>query len=149
MVHTLLKGAKLQYTWEQNLPNPLDITGDYAVGNPMLSTLKNSVKGLHYCGARFYSRLFGWTNDDQAAVDPDSVGTSNRYNTLCFQGHQAAFNPVSQRYDLTTENTGHKGNRIYAGCGAVWKGLQKLLEPVNYSSEHGGAPVRTITTLGV
>ena len=101
--------------WERELPNPLDITGEYATGNPMLSSLKNSVTHKHYPCAKHYRALYEWNNDDQGTLDPESMGTANRYNTLCFQGHQAQYNPVSQRYDLVIENTGHRGNRIYAG----------------------------------
>jgi hypothetical protein len=135
--------------WEQELPNPLDITGNYSSGNPALETLKNSVQRRHYASSPFYTSLFGWDNSDQATLDPDSMGTNNRYNTLCFAGHQAMFNPASQRFDLVQENTGHRGNRIYAGAGKVWRGLAKLLEPQNFNTTHGGNPVRTMTTLAV
>ena len=136
-----------------------------------METLKNSVQRRHYASSPFYTALFGWDNSDQATLDPDSLGTNNRYNTLCFSGHQAMFNPVSQRFDLVQENTGHRGafeaptrglrtsrpepaprpagNRIYAGAGKVWRGLAKLLEPQNFNTTHGGNPVRTMTTLAV
>ena len=134
--------------WESELPNPLDITGHYSDGNPALAALKNSVKRAHYACSQFYCRAFGWTNQDQNMSD-DSLGTSNRYNTLVFAGHYAMYNPQTQRYDLVHENTGHRGNRIYAGCGRVWKGLAKLLEPVNHTSAFGGAPVRSMVTNAV
>ena len=134
--------------WESEIPNPLDITGDYASGNPALSALRTSVRKLHYASALFYRHKFGWDNGDQNMSD-DSLGTSNRYNTLTFAGHYAMYNPQSQRYDLVHENTGHRGNRIYQGCGRVWRGLAKLLEPVNYTSQHGGAPVRSLVTNAV
>ena len=137
-----------QNQWEHELPNPLDITGSYASGNPALSSLKNSVKRMHYASANFYKRLHAWDNGDQNMSD-DSLGTSNRYNTLTFAGHFAMYNPQTQRYDLVHENTGHRGNRIYAGCGRVWKGLAKLLEPVNHTSAFGGAPVRSMVTNAV
>ena len=134
--------------WEQELPNPLDITGHYSDGNPALAALKNSVKKAHYASSLFYRNAFGWNNQDQNMSD-DSMGTSNRYNTLVFAGHYAMYNPQTQRYDLVHENTGHRGNRIYAGCGRVWKGLAKLLEPVNHISAFGGAPVRSMVTNAV
>ena len=138
----------VQEEWEQELPNPLDITGNYASGNPALTGLRNSVKRQHYASSRFYANQFGWDNNDQNMSD-DSLGTANRYNTLVFAGHYAMYNPGSQRYDLVHENTGHRGNRIYAGCGRVWKGLAKLLEPVNHLSAFGGAPVRSMVTNAV
>lgn len=80
--------GSMRFFWEQELPNPLDITGDYAQGNPMLSTLRNSVRQLHYASAFFYRQFWNWSNDDTNAADVDSIGTNNQYNTLCFQGHQ-------------------------------------------------------------
>ena len=131
--------------WESELPNPLDITGDYSMGNPALASLRTAVKDTHYATARFYSQTFGWDNSDQNMGD-DSTGTNNRYNTLCFSGHYMMYNMQTQRYDLVSMGTGHRGERVYPGCGRVWRGLAKLLEPVNYISSHGGAPLRTMVT---
>ena len=142
------QSSQVEQVWESEIPNPLDITGDYAAGNPALAALRNTVKKLHYASALFYRSRFGWDNADQNMSD-DSIGTSNRYNTLTFAGHYAMYNPVTQRYDLVHENTGHRGNRIYQGCGRVWRGLAKLLEPVNYVSQHGGAPIRSLVTNAV
>lgn len=134
-------------TWENELPNPLDITGRYS-SNPALTMLNNTVRNNHYATAPFYSSRYNWDNSDQNMND-DSYGTSNRYNTLCFAGHYMMYNIQTQRYDLVHTNTGHRGDRIYAGCGRVWKGLAKLLEPVNYNTAHGGAPVRSLVTNSV
>jgi hypothetical protein len=43
-------------------------------------------------------------------------------------------------------NTGHWGPRVYPGCGKVRRGLQKMLEPVNYTSAFGDSTARV--TLG-
>ena len=137
-----------EQNWEGELPNPLDITGDYSTGNPALASLRNTVKRLHYGSAQYYRKRYGWDNSDQNMSD-DSLGTNNRYNTMCFAGHYAMYNPQTQRYDLVHTNTGHRGERIYAGCGRVWRGLAKLLDPVNYQGAFGGAPVRTLVTNAV
>jgi hypothetical protein len=127
-------------------PNPLDVTGSYSPSNPALAEFGN-LPGLHYASAPYYADLHKWTN---ARTDPMESGFNsyNRYNTLCFQGHQAMFNPGSQNYDLVQANTGHWGSRVYAGCGKVRKGLQKMLEPVQYTSVHGGDAGRAMVTLG-
>ena len=134
--------------WEQELPNPMDITGRYQMSNPALAQLGNSVQRDHYACSQFYRDLYGWNNDNGNAMDEESMGVSNRYNTLCFQGHQAAYDPTSGRYDLVTECSGHRGNRIYPGCGKVWRGLAKVLEPVNHKGNFGSGPNRSIVTLG-
>jgi len=33
----------------------------------------------------------------------------NRFNTMCFQGHTAYFNPTTGNHDLVQTNTGHWG----------------------------------------
>lgn len=59
------------------------------------------------------------------------------------------FSPITNRWDLVVSGTGHKGDRVYAGCGTVWKGLNKLLQPVNYTTVFGGAPVSNLVTMSV
>ena len=132
--------------WMSELPNPLDTSGQFDKNNPMLAPLAQGSSKWHYASAPFYSKVYKW---DHSPMDASSMGTDNRYNSVVFQGHEALYNPSSQRYDIVIECTGHRGNRVYAGCGRVWKGLAKLLEPVNHSTTHGGAPLRTITTIGV
>lgn len=134
--------------WENELPNPLDITGQYS-SNPALAQLAANTNKSHYATAGFYRQMYRWQNEDEAAVDPDSTGLNNRYNTLTFQGHQAAYNPSTSRYDLVTPCTGHRGDRTYPGCGKVWKGLAKLLDPISYSTPFGATTNRVVTTMGV
>ena len=133
--------------WNEQLPNPMDITGSYAA-NPALEHLGKQIKGLHYASAPFYTRKWGWSNQN-TAVDETAFGTGNAYNTLVFQGHQSLYNVKTGLYDLTRLNTGHRGEKIYPGCGRVWKGMAKLLEGVNYTTEHGGTSNKTVTTLAV
>lgn len=125
----------------------MDITGSYNA-NPALQSYRLQEKSLHYATSAFYSRLHAWSNNN-TAVDETALGTSNPFNTLVFQGHQNMFNVRTGLYDLTRLNTGHKGEKIYAGCGRVWRGQAKLLENVNYNTEFGGPAVKTVTTLSV
>jgi hypothetical protein len=41
-----------------------------------------------------------------------------------------------------------KQNQVYQGCGKVLRGLQKMLEPVQYSSIHGSTTSRSGVTIG-
>lgn len=137
--------------YADELPNPLDITGSYNPSNPALAEFAGgSAAGaapLHYASAKYYSSLFSWNNTNQDPLQ-EGFNSYNRYNTLCFQGHQAMFNPASKNYDLVQANTGHWGNRVYAGCGKVRKGLQKMLEPVTYANAYGGDSGRAMVTIG-
>ena len=134
--------AKDEY-FANDFPNPLDVTGAYSPSNPALGGLQqlNATGQLHYASARFYSALHRWDNSTPA-TDSGAFGSYNRFNTLCFQGHTAYYNPASGNYDLVQTNTGHWGTRVYPGCGKVRKGLQKLLEPVNYTSAFGDTAAR-------
>jgi hypothetical protein len=121
------EGARLpeQY-FMQELPNPLDITGKHSTANPELSTVTSAQRGEnHFATSGFYSRLHGWTNAVSFAPQA-SYGTSNRWNTLTFQGHQAMYSPHTQNHDLVQVNTGHWGPKVYAGCGKVRRGMQKV-----------------------
>jgi hypothetical protein len=113
----------------------------------MLSQLKSTTRSLHYATAPFYARMFMWQNTDDMS-DPDSLGLANRWNTLCFQGHQQMSNSATGAYSTVCPNTGHKGDRIYPGCGRVWKGLAKSLQPQNFQTVFGsGGPTATITSM--
>jgi hypothetical protein len=48
------------------------------------------------------------------------------------------YDPHSGKYDLTIENTGHWGNRVYPGCGRVRRGMAKFLEDRAYNVYGGG-----------
>jgi len=58
------------------------------------------------------------------------------------------YNPSTRQFDAVIENTGHWGNRVYPGCGRVRRGLQKLLEPVQYNTLYGGG-TKSVMQLGV
>jgi hypothetical protein len=130
-------------------PNPMDITGKFANGVPHLANLDLEVGNPngyeHYPGASVYSFLWGMSNQTQTLQQEYTYAEYNSNNTLCFQGHQQMYDPESKKFDLTTVNTGHFGDRIYAGCGKVRRGHMKYLEPVSYTSQFGG--VKTHITM--
>jgi hypothetical protein len=130
-------------------PNPLDLTGRYSTNNLALEHLRNGGSGdkHHYATAPFYSQLHRFDNS-AAASDATGFGSYNRFNSLCFQGHQAMYNTMSGAYDVIQQNTGHWGPRVYQGCGKVRKGLQMMLEPTNYSSVNGTGASRSTVTIG-
>jgi hypothetical protein len=124
-------------------PNPMSITGRFESKDH--ADEKEDDAATHYPSADFYRRYWGWA----AAGDPNGTDRAfdsySRWNTVCYQGHQQNFNPASGQFDLVTTNTGHWGDRVYPGCGRVRKGMQKLLEPVNYLH---GQPMHAPTSLG-
>jgi hypothetical protein len=89
-------------------PNPLDVTGLYSTTNPALEHMSSN-REIHYATAPFYGALHRFDNSTPA--DAMSFGSYNRFNTMCFQGHQAMFNPTSRTYDLVQQNSGHWGSR--------------------------------------
>lgn len=82
-------------------PNPLDVTGLYNTTNPALEHMSSN-REIHYATAPFYAALHRFDNSTPA--DAMSFGSYNRFNTMCFQGHQAMFNPTSRTYDLVQQN---------------------------------------------
>jgi len=131
-------------------PNPLDITGKFANGIPHLANLDMEVgnpQGLeHYPGASFYAMTFGMNNSNQTFNSEYVYAEMNTQNTICFQGHQTMFNPAENKWDMTIVNTGHFGDRIYAGCGRVRRGQMKYLEAVSYTTQFGST--KSLTVVG-
>lgn len=130
--------------------NPLDITGKFANGVPHLANLDMEIgnpQGLeHYPGASFYAMTFGMNNSNQTFNSEYVYAEMNTQNTICFQGHQTMFNPAENKWDMTVTNTGHFGDRIYAGCGRVRRGQMKYLEPVSYTTQFGST--KSLTVVG-
>ena len=135
-------------TFHTEIPNPMDTTGKFSNNAPQLVALDNADGNRrHYATADFYSRTYQFNNENTNDVGLGAQGyvydEVNRYNTVCYQGHQSGYNVSSGTFDLVTEGTGHWGNRIYPGCGKVRKGLVKTLEPITYTTMFG---VRTEQT---
>jgi len=132
--------------------NPLDVTGAFATNVPHLQNLDNEVGNTamkkHYPGAAYYAAMWGMNNSAQRMQTEYISSQMNEHNTLCFQGHQTTYNHHSHKFDLTTVNTGHFGDRIYPGCGRVRRMAgQKYLEPVSYTNSFGAT--KNLTSIGV
>lgn len=131
--------------------NPMDVTGRFSDNVPHMRNLDaeigNSDGRSHYPGARYYADMWQMNNSTQKLETefvPLQVGG---HNTLCFQGHQMAYNTGTKAFDLTTLNTGHFGERVYPGCGKVRRmANQKWLQPVTYTSSFGATT--HLTALG-
>jgi len=123
--------------------NPMDITGKFATNVPHLANLDAEVGNpgnLHYPGAQFYAHAWRMNNTSQRMETEFVPLQLNAHNTLCFQGHQMAYNPEAKIFNLTTLNTGHFGERIYPGCGKVRRMANaKYLQPVTYTSTFGAS----------
>ena len=132
--------------WACDYPNPMDITGQFQ--HARLATNGSSPSANHYASCDFYSNYWQWKHTMQPDTDMPYFSTYSKWNTLCYQGHQAMYNPQTHQFDAVIENTGHWGNRVYPGCGRVRRGLQKLLEPVQYSTLYGGG-TKSVVQLGV
>ena len=125
-------------------PNPMDITGSFY---DRVRGEKTS-KILHYPSAKFYSKYWGWSNEQQESPN-EAKYTSERgtMNTVCFQGHQAMFSPNTGSYTQVIENTGHWGRNVYPGVGKVRAGLASAIQQVSYSEAYGGAAQQSHVTL--
>lgn len=128
--------------------NPMDVTGKFATNVPHLANLDaevgNGNNELHYPSAQFYSHVWQMNNSTQRLETEFVYAQVNSHNTLCFQGHQTTYNPVSKTFDMTTINTGHFGERVYPGCGKVRRGAMKYLEPVSYTMAFGARKSHTV-----
>ena len=132
--------------------NPMDVTGKFASNIPHLANLDaeigNTNGHLHYAGATFYAHLWQFSNSSQRLNNDYVYAEVHGDNTVCFQGHQTAYNPAKGDFSFTTVNTGHFGDRVYAGCGKVRRMAgQKYLEPVSYTSAFGAT--KNLVTIGV
>jgi hypothetical protein len=130
--------------------NPMDVSGRFAENVPHLRNLDLEVGNpgrLHYPGAEFYASVWRMNNSSQKLETEFVPSQMGSHNTLVFQGHQMTYNPSNGKYDLTTLNTGHFGDRVYPGCGKVRRmANQKWLQPVTYTSAFGASS--HITSLG-
>ncbi|KAK3236029.1 hypothetical protein CYMTET_53797 [Cymbomonas tetramitiformis] len=120
--------------------NPISVTGKFEP-----HTCLQSVSEPHYSTANTYKDDYSFYPTNAPSGDLPYFDSSNRGNTICFQGHQASYNHNTGHLDRVTLNTGHWGERVYPGCGKVRRGLSKYLEPVNYNTmrKGGGGAVTT------
>jgi len=98
------KSGDMTYMTEP--PNPIDCTGRLSGNVPHLTSIDNDndTRGrLHYATADFYSNLYQWNNSEVANSSADGYAyeSVNRFNTVCFQGHQSMYNTTTKAYDIT------------------------------------------------
>lgn len=121
--------------------NPIDVTGNFAQSVPHLAMLENelgnSLGKKHYATCDYYSHLYQFNNQSQTYNQAYDYAEQNRFNTMCFQGHQSTFNIHTNLYDLTTVNTGHWGANVYPGVGKVRRGQMKSMMNVSYNTSFG------------
>ena len=142
LIPYIADGDSYDAQFHSEMPNPLDTTGQFSNNAPQLVALDNADGNRkHYATSDFYARTYQFNNEQTHDVGLGAQGyvydEVNRYNTVCYQGHQSGFNISSGTFDLVTEGTGHWGNRVYPGCGKVRKGLVKTLEPISYTTSFG------------
>jgi hypothetical protein len=110
------------------------------------SELGNTSNHRHYASSDYYSMIYQLNNSAQTYMQTYDYAEQNRFNTLCFQGHQSTFNVNTSLYDLTTVNTGHWGPNVYPGVGRVRRGQMKSMATVSYNTSFGATNnVMTIT----
>lgn len=110
-----------------NLPNPLDITGNFNGGGD--DTAKN-----HYTGAKAYVKAFNLEEHQKDLNEPDVfLERIQHENTICYRGHQFSYDLNTKAHTAVTVNTGHWGENVYPGCGKVRAGEYKYLDKKNYT----------------
>ena len=111
----------------RDLPNPLDITGDFNGGGD------GSAKA-HYSQAASYRKTFNLSEHQRDVGEPDVfLERQVHQNTICYRGHQFSFDVNTGHHSAVTVNTGHWGPDVYPGCGRVRAGEMKYLEKKNYT----------------
>lgn len=124
-------------------PNPMSITGKFEHG--ILQTLQGGNAAPHYPSASFYQSFWRWVSPGDPDQSDKMYEVPATLNTVCYQGHQQAYNPSTYQYDIVTTNTGHWGERIYPGCAKVRRGVEKMLQPVTYAGN--STPYPSVTQL--
>merc|ERR1711977_146295 len=111
----------------RNLPNPLDITGQFNGGG-------DGDGKAHYSQAKAYKTLFNWEEHQKEVGGPDMfLDREQHRNTVCFRGHQFSYDLSTKSHTAVTVNTGHWGPNVYPGCGRVRAGEMKYLDKKNYT----------------
>ena len=122
---------------QQNLPNPLDISGrfytDYESG---LVDVKVNDE-LHYSSAYRYNNLYQFysaTDPTDELTYPSCLPDDTHTNRICWAGAQFMFNRTSGKFDYYETSTGPFGECVYSGVGRVRNGSDQYLDP---SRMHG------------
>ena len=148
--HRSMFAMVLPYEEAENLPNPIDLSGQHQsrvtslekedIGNEwqLSSDMQMANRDNMFSTLPYYAKLWEWgiAQNQPGFAHPGTFqpGMRARANTVCFQGHQ--FNWAKSGsgldgaggYTSVVSNTGHFGPDIYPGCGMVRRGQAKVLE---------------------
>lgn len=123
---------------DYSIANPLDITGRY---NPQTLDMNNSTinnSNDHYPNAQAYARTLGFDRLQNYGNNDQFLSPMRHLNTVCFQGHQLAYDPKKESFTKITLNTGHWGPNVYPGCRAVRNGENAFLKDMEYEKYRVG-----------
>lgn len=117
--------------------SPLSIAGYFAGAEAPPTDQEDDL--FHIQGSSRFVEVGRWVTKQDMHIDttqdPDEFLERKREeNTVCYQGHQFAFDPQTGSMDVITQNTGHWGPNVYPGCGTVRAGENQYLQPQNYRS---------------
>lgn len=121
-------------------PQQIDITGrfrSFAISHYGLDTEKE----LHYDGAYYYNRFWGWQNDN---IGVESSMPHSKYvndfaipNSIMHEGHTLYFNPntSAQCFNLVRIANGHYPSKyVYAGCRDAREGRMAQYKEHNWTT---------------
>ena len=122
----------------EDIQNPLDITGSYS--NDVLNTSNTTITDnkLHYPHADKYSTALGFDRLQNYGSDEQFLSPIRHLNTICFQGHQMAYDAKKEGFTKITMNTGHWGPNVYPGCRSVRNGENCFLKDMEYEKYRVG-----------
>lgn len=119
----------LSCTEAHDLPNPLDISGYFAMYNEMVDdrTIPENTRGPHYSLAPFYRMLLGFGVKGYEKFKKDSYRgpetQNNVPNGVCYAGYQQGYNRKTAAFTNVSEGTGHFGaGMTYIGCHLIRAG---------------------------
>lgn len=112
--------------------NPLDITGSYNANTLDANNTTLDDDDAHYKNAGAYAKALGFDRLQNYAGDEQFLAPIRHLNTVCFQGHQLAYDPNKKAFSRITINTGHWGPNVYPGCRSVRNGENAFLKDMEY-----------------
>ena len=120
------------------LANPLDITGRYNAQTLDANNSTISDDRDHYPNAGAYARKLGFDRLQQYGRTEQFLSPMRHLNTVCFQGHQLAYDSKKESFTRITLNTGHWGPNVYPGCRSVRNGENAFLKDMEYEKYRVG-----------
>lgn len=121
-----------------DIQNPLDITGSYS--NDVLNTSNTTISDNkpHYPFADLYNTAMGFSRLQNYGSTDQFLSPIRHLNTICFQGHQLAYDDKNKGFTKITMNTGHWGPNVYPGCRSVRNGENCFLKDMEYEKYRVG-----------